>query len=75
MRAMRDVDVPAYPVQNRLTQPLRTAAATAGDASAMSLWAGQAVKLATPGAAGDLVQRWWAEAKAVAAELAERTAR
>jgi nitronate monooxygenase len=75
MRAMRDVDVPAYPVQNRLTQPLRTAAAAAGDPSAMSLWAGQAVKLATPGDSADLVQRWWAEAKAVARELAERTAR
>jgi nitronate monooxygenase len=73
MRAMKDVDVPAYPVQNRLTQPLRTGAAVAGDPSVMSLWAGQAVKLVTPGEAGELVKRWWAEAKAVAGELAERT--
>jgi nitronate monooxygenase len=60
-------------VQNRLTQPLRTAAAVAGDPSVMSLWAGQAVKLVTPGEAGELVKRWWAEAKGVAGELAERT--
>ena len=75
MREMREVEAPAYPVQNRLTQPLRAAAAAAGDASAMSLWAGQAVKLATPGDAGELVQRWWAEAKAAAQGLAERTRR
>ena len=77
MREMRAVEneVPAYPVQNRLTAALRAAAARAGDTSVMSLWAGQAVKLAGPGDAGDLVQRWWAEAKAVAAEVAARTAR
>ena len=75
MRAMKDVDVPAYPVQNRLTQPLRAAAAAAGDPSVLSLWAGQAVKVASSGDAGAMVQRWWAEARAVAAELAERTAR
>jgi nitronate monooxygenase len=74
MRVMKDAEVPAYPVQNRLTQPLRTAAAAAGDASVMSLWAGQAVRLATPGAAAELVRRWWAEARAVAGELTERTA-
>jgi nitronate monooxygenase len=75
IRALRGVenDVPAYPVQNRLTQPLRAAAAKAGDASVLSLWAGQAVKLAGPGASGDLVRRWWDEAKAVSAELAQRT--
>ena len=75
MRDMRPVEteVPAYPVQNRLTQPLRAAAAKAGDASVLSLWAGQAVTLASPGEAGALVQGWWAEAKAVAREVAERT--
>ncbi|HLK24303.1 MAG TPA: nitronate monooxygenase [Caulobacteraceae bacterium] len=75
IREMRGVPVPPYPVQNRLTQPLRAAAAAADDASALSLWAGQAVQLATPGRAGDLVRQWWTEAKAVAAELAERTGR
>jgi nitronate monooxygenase len=75
MRRMRTVegDVPAYPIQNRLTTPLRSAATKADDTSVMSLWAGQAVTLAEPGDAGALVQRWWAEAKAVAREVAKRT--
>ena len=75
MREMRTVeaDVPAYPIQNRLTTALRAAATKAGDTSVMSLWAGQAVTLAEPGDAGALVQRWWAEAKVVARELAART--
>jgi nitronate monooxygenase len=75
MRRMRpfEAEIPAYPVQNRLTQPLRAAAARQGDAEALSLWAGQAVKLAGPGEAGALVQRWWGEARGAAATLAERT--
>ena len=75
MREMRGVAVPAYPVQNRLTQPLRAAAAAAGDASVLSLWAGQAVTLARPGSSGALVRGWWDEAKAAAAELSDRTSR
>ncbi len=75
MREMRPIEaeVPAYPVQNRLTQPLRAAAAKSDDASVLSLWAGQAVTLAEPGDAGALVQRWWAEAKAAVREVAART--
>lgn len=72
MRAVED-EVPAYPVQNRLTLPLRAAAEKAGDPEMMSLWAGQAVKLAQGGDAGDLVLRWWAEAKDAARALARRT--
>ena len=77
MRQMRGVEdqVPDYPVQNRLTQPLRAAGARMDDPEVISLWAGQGVKLAGPGDAGALVQRWWDEAKAVAADLAARTAR
>jgi nitronate monooxygenase len=77
MRLMHGVegDVPAYPVQNRLTQPLRAAAAKADDPEMLSLWAGQAVSLARPGAAGEMVRRWWAEAQAAAAELVARTGR
>ena len=76
MAAMRPVEgeVPAYPVQNRLTQPLRAAGAKAGDTDVLSLWAGQAVKLAGPGDAGELVKRWWAEARATARSLADRLA-
>lgn len=76
MRELRPVEeeVPAYPVQNRLTQPLRAAAARADAPDMVSLWAGQAVRLAAPGDAGELVLRWWDEAKAAARELARRTA-
>ena len=75
MRQMRTVEaeVPAYPIQNRLTAALRSAATKAGDTSVMSMWAGQAVKLAESGEAGALVRRWWAEAKAAAREVAART--
>ncbi len=77
MREMRSVEneVPAYPVQNRLTQPLRAASAAADDPEMISLWAGQAVTLTRPGAAGEMVRRWWAEAGEAAAELAARTGR
>ncbi|MGZ3376844.1 MAG: NAD(P)H-dependent flavin oxidoreductase [Phenylobacterium sp.] len=77
MREMRgqQEDVPAYPVQNRLTQPMRAAANAAGDPELMSLWAGQAVKLARPGPAGDMVKAWWAEARATAQALAARTSK
>jgi nitronate monooxygenase len=76
VREMRGVqeDVPAYPVQNRLTQALRAAADRTGDPELMSLWAGQAVKLAKPGPAGEMVKAWWAEAQTAAQALAERTA-
>jgi nitronate monooxygenase len=73
MRAIEG-EVPTYPVQNRLTQPLRAAAAKAGDPQVLSLWAGQGIKQAGGGDAGDLVKRWWAEAQGVAGELAARTA-
>jgi nitronate monooxygenase len=74
-REMRAVerDVPAYPIQNRLTQPLRAAAAKAGDPEMISLWAGQAVKLAAAGDAESLIKRWWSEAQAAAQALAART--
>ena len=77
MRLMHGVqdDVPDYPVQNRLTQPLRAAATQADDPGMISLWAGQGVTLARPGRAADLVRQWWAEAGHIAAELAVRTGR
>ncbi len=77
MRRMRpfEAEVPGYPVQNRLTQPLRAAATRMDDPQVISLWAGQAVKLIQPGEAGALVRRWWDEAKAVVGILAERIGR
>jgi nitronate monooxygenase len=76
VRAMRGVqeDVPAYPVQNRLTQAMRAAANQAGEPEMMSLWAGQAATLARPGQAGEMVKLWWAQAQETAKALAERTA-
>jgi len=75
MREMREAEgeAPAYPVQNRLTQPLRAAAARDGKADMISLWAGQGVKLAGSGGAEMLVRRWWDEARAAARDLAART--
>ena len=75
IREMRphEADVPPYPVQNRLTQPLRAAAQAAGDPEMLSLWAGQAVKLAQAGEPGEMVRRWWAEAREAAQALARRT--
>jgi nitronate monooxygenase len=72
MRATEN-EVPAYPVQNRLTQPLRAAAAAAGEADMISLWAGQGVRLAQPGRAAELVRRWWDEARETSRSLLLRT--
>jgi len=79
-RFMRDLRieedaVPAYPVQNRLTQPLRAAALAAGQSDMMSLWAGQGVRLARPGDAAQMLQAWWRQAQEAAEALAARTAR
>jgi nitronate monooxygenase len=72
MRAAQE-DVPAYPVQNRLTQAMRAAADKAGDPEMMSLWAGQALTLARPGSAADMVKVWWVQAQESARVLALRT--
>ncbi|WP_438011670.1 nitronate monooxygenase [Sorangium sp. So ce321] len=50
-----EADVPAYPVQNWLTQPIRRAAAAADREDYLSLWAGQSAALARPRPAADLV--------------------
>lgn len=64
------VPVPPFPLQNALTRPMRTAAAAAGEADALSLWAGQGVGLARAGSAGALVARLVAGAEAAARALA-----
>lgn len=50
------VPVPPYPVQNDLTGPIRRAAAQAGNADALSLWAGQGLRLIRPMPAGRLTR-------------------
>jgi nitronate monooxygenase len=56
-----EVDVPPYPIQNKLTQELRAAANSQGRAEFLSLWAGQAVGLARAEPAGAIVRRLAAE--------------
>jgi nitronate monooxygenase len=49
-------DAPAaYPEINNATRPIRAAAAAAGDADRLSLWAGQGYQAATTRAAGEVV--------------------
>lgn len=63
MREMAAVEaqVPAYPVQNALTGPIRAAAAATGDAELMSLWAGTGVAKTRAMPAATLVQTLWNE--------------
>jgi nitronate monooxygenase len=67
MREMlpREAEVPPYPIQNALTQELRAAAAKAGSPDVLSLWAGQAVRLARKGGAAEITQALWREAQEV----------
>ncbi len=49
--------LPAFPIPNALTRPLRQAAAQAGRSDLLSLWAGQATALARPGPAAEILRR------------------
>lgn len=62
----------AYPQLNHLTRPIRAAAASAGDAEAMSLWAGQTYPLAGAEPAADVVRRLHQEAVAALAVASAR---
>ncbi|MEF9997270.1 MAG: nitronate monooxygenase, partial [Burkholderiaceae bacterium] len=55
------IPAPAYPVQNALTAGLRRAAADAGRADLLALWAGQGVALASAAPAAQTVRRIWNE--------------
>jgi nitronate monooxygenase len=63
MREMSDVEkrVPAYPVQNALTTPIRAAGAARGDTGLMSLWAGADIRRARPMPVAKLMQTLVAE--------------
>jgi nitronate monooxygenase len=50
-------ELPPYPLQNALTRELRAAAARAGNADLMSLWAGQGARLATDLPAAEVFRR------------------
>ena len=64
MREMQahEAEIPAYPIQNALTQELRAATAKAGSAEALSLWAGQSLTLARKGKSDEITHRLWLEA-------------
>ncbi len=57
--------LPEFPIPNAMTRPLRQAAARAGDADALSMWAGQGLALAQRAPAAEIVRRlaagWRAE--------------
>ncbi|HET6228466.1 MAG TPA: nitronate monooxygenase, partial [Longimicrobiaceae bacterium] len=59
------IPVPPFPVQNALTRPMRTAAAKAGDADGLSLWAGQGVGMVRPQPAAELFARLVEESEQV----------
>lgn len=61
MNEVGENDILSFPLQNALTRPLRTAAAKQGRTEFLSLWAGQGLRMARRGPAGELVARLLAE--------------
>lgn len=64
-----NVPIPPFPLQNALTRPMRTAAARADVADALSLWCGQGIRMARQESAGALLARLVAESDAILREL------
>lgn len=56
-----------YPLQRAVTAPMKDAAAAAGDAARMQMWAGQGAALARAEPAGDILRAMWEEASALLA--------
>lgn len=64
----REEELPGYPVQNAYTRDLRAAAAKQNRTEFMSLWSGQAARLARSESAADLVERTASEAARILGE-------
>ncbi|QQZ59332.1 DUF561 domain-containing protein [Paenibacillus sonchi] len=71
---MSDMDqypgtIPAYPIQNALTQTIRRAAAKANNPEYMSLWAGQGLRLANGQSAAEIVKQTIGQAEVLVKKL------
>jgi nitronate monooxygenase len=64
------VPIPPFPLQNTLTRAMRAAAAERGNADALSLWAGQGLRMLRTGPAADLTRALIEEAEALRRQLA-----
>ncbi len=71
MRAHQDPPA-AYPEINNATRPIRAAAAAAGDADRMSLWAGRGFRAATTHPAGEVIEMLCAQVCGWARYLANK---
>jgi nitronate monooxygenase len=68
-REMAGAPLAPYPAQNSLTREMRTAAAKGGNASLLSLWAGQAAALGRELPASELTTQILREAEAVLSRI------
>jgi len=64
-------DIAPYPFQNAMTRDIRTAAAQQGRAEFLSLWAGQAARLAKAKPAAEIVAGLMREARAAAQDAVQ----
>ncbi|MFB0846771.1 NAD(P)H-dependent flavin oxidoreductase [Paenibacillus oleatilyticus] len=63
--------IPEYPIQNKLTQDIRKAAANENNPQYMSLWAGQALRLNRTESASKLIGEWMSEAAGTLQRLSQ----
>ena len=69
LHEMEDAAIAPFPIQNALTRPLRSTAARQGRVEFLSLWCGQAPRLARRIGAAELVARLADETRAAIAQL------